>query len=118
MARKSVEVNSCLPGARSLAEAGDKPYSGRQGQVRVLAGCIPCNHDSCLAKGLPACTSLKEVCTTLRVWPSGLLGVAWQYRTTGSLFPGGWKRRVSGPLKFREEEAMASTLSWRKLQML
>lgn len=74
MARKSVEVNSCLPDARSLAEAGDKPYSGRQGQVRVLAGCIPCNHDSCLAKGLPACTSLKEVCTTLRVWALGLAG--------------------------------------------
>lgn len=47
-----------------------------------------------------------------------MLGVAWQPRTSGSLFPGGWKKRVSRPLKFREEEAMAFKLSWRKLLIL
>lgn len=74
MAQKSVEVKSCIPGARSLAETGDKHDGGRQEQVWALAGCSPCTNDSCLAKGLPACTSLKEVCTTLRVWALGLAG--------------------------------------------
>lgn len=74
MAQKSVEVESCIPGARPLAEAGDKHCAGRQEQVWTLAGCSPCSHDSRLAKGLPACTSLKEVCATLRVWALGLAG--------------------------------------------
>lgn len=74
MAQKSVEVKSCVPGAHSLAEAGGRHDVGRQEQVRALAGCSPCSNESCLAKGLPACTSLKEVCITLRDWALRLAG--------------------------------------------
>ena len=74
MAQKSAEVKSCIPGAHSLAEARDRHYAGGQEQVRALAGCSLCSNDSCLAKGLLACTSLKGVCTTLRVWALGLAG--------------------------------------------
>lgn len=50
--------------------------------------------------------------------PLGCLGAAWQLRTCGSLFPKGWGEIVSRSLMFREEEATASKLSWRKLLIL
>lgn len=55
-------------------EAGDRHYPGRQESVWTPAGRSLCNNELCLAEGLFACTSLKDVCTTLRVWALGLPG--------------------------------------------
>lgn len=75
MAWKPVEGKGYIPGTYSLAErAGDKHYRGRRESVRTPAGGSPCNSELCLAEGLLACTSLKDVCTTLRVWALGLAG--------------------------------------------
>lgn len=120
MARKSVEVESCIPGAHSLAEAGDTDYAGRQEQAWALAGCSPCSNDSCLAKGLPACTSLKEVCTTLRVWALRLAGCSMAAQDSWVPIPRRMEEKSFQPTprKFREEEAMPSKLSWSKLLIL
>lgn len=118
MARKSVEVESCIPWCAFSGRGWRQALCRRREQVWALARCGLCNNESCLAKGLPACTSLKEVCTTLCVPALRLSGYSMAAQDKWLPIP----RRVEGnsrrPLEFREEEATASTLSWRKLFVL
>lgn len=99
-------------------EAGDRHYPGRQESVWTPAGRSLCNNESCLAEGLFACTSLKDVCTTLRVWALGLPGCSLAAQDLWFPISKGWGEIVSRSLTFGEEEAVASKLSWRKLLIL
>lgn len=99
-------------------EAGDRHYPGRQESVWTPAGRSLCNNELCLTEGLFACTSLKDVCTTLRVWALGLPGCSLAAQDLWFPISKGWKEIVSRSLTFGEEEAVASKLSWRKLLIL
>lgn len=102
MAQKPVEVKDCIPGARSLAEAGDKHYARRREEVWAPVGCSLCNNEPCLADSLLACTSLKEVCTTLSLGP-------WAWVQLGS--PG-----LVGPYSREGAEFLGPSKLWRMRQ--
>lgn len=79
----------------------------RREPVWALAGYSLCNNESCLAKGLPACTSLKEVCTTLCVPALGFAGCSMATQDEWLPIPRRVEEESFRPLKFREEEVTA-----------
>lgn len=117
MTRKSVEVKSCIPWCTLSGRGWRQALCRRREPIWALAGCSLCNNESCLAKGLPACTSLKEVCTTLCVPALGLAGCSMAAQDEWLPIPRSVEEESFRPLKFREEKVTASTLSWRKLMV-
>lgn len=103
---------------RCLFSGREKLETGIIQEVWTPAGRSLCNNELCLAEGLFACTSLKDVCTTLCVWALGLPGCSLAAQDLWFPISKGWGEIVSRSLTFGEEEAVASKLSWRKLLIL